>query len=564
MSTASVTVTRNVRVPMRDGTILRADVYRSGPKGKKPVLLIRTQYDKTRVRETYEVDRLARAGYIVVANDIRGRYASEGEYEWQQSFKSRDDLDGYDTVEWAARLPGSTGKVGTFGVSSDAWLQWKLAPTRPPSLKAMFAYSEPARYPDLEEPGTIRPGRRLFWYHNMAAEARRRLGKPGPRTRAEIEYYWFKVDREKWYWFLPWGELPEYITENFTDGFREWLKNPLSDPWRQDETHSEIDVPNCMVTGWYDHVNCCILNYTGMVKNGRTEVARVGQRLIIGHWNHITFGQRKVGDVDFGPRAQFDMRGAMIRWFDYWLKGVNNGVDRDPAVKIFVMGENRWRSENEWPVSRSRDLPLYLSSGGHANTPYGDGRLASKPAARGTEDRYSYDPRDPVMTMYGTGNFTVPTDQRFVSHRNDILVYRTEPLAEETVVTGYPKVFLHVSSSAPDTDFLARLIDVHPKGEARDLCYGLARARYRQSLEKPVFLKPGEIVELPIQLGPVSIRFKKGHSIRVDITSSDFPNFDRNHNTDKDNNFDVELRTADQTIYTGSAHPSRIILPQIL
>jgi uncharacterized protein len=318
-----------------------------------------------------------------------------------------------------------------------------------------------------------------------------------------------------------------------------------------------------MVTGWYDHVNCCILNYTGMVKNGRTERARKGQRLVIGPWNHATFGERKTGDIDFGPRALFDMRGAMIRWFDHWLKGTQNGVDKDPPVKIFMMGENRWRSEKEWPPSRATDLALYLSSNGDANTPFGDGRLSTEPPTTVAMDKYSYDPRDPVMTIYGPKNFTVPADQRIQDHRRDILVYRTAPLTEEVEAVGYPRAVLYASSSAPDTDFFARLIDVHPGGEARDLCNGLVRARFRKSLRRPTFLKPGEVVEFPITLGPVAIRFKKGHSIRVDITSSDFPSYDRNHNTRKDNNFDAELKTADQTVYSGPDFPSRLILPRI-
>jgi hypothetical protein len=397
----------------------------------------------------------------------------------------------------------------------------------------------------------------------MAPDMRRRAGRPGSHTPEEAREEW-KRDREKWLWFLPWIDLPAYVLEDAAEEFREWLRRPHTDPWQLDRLHSEIEVPNLHITGWYDHCNPCLDHFTGMVTHGRTEVARKGQKLIIGPWNHGGgFGKRKIGEVDFGPQAQMDLNAVMVRWFDYWLKGVPNGVDREPAVKLFVMGENKWKSYDRWPPS-SRDLTLFLTSNGEANTPFGDGRLVEEVPPDQNQDRYVYDPRDPVMSLYGERMFTMPADQRALAHRRDILVYQTEPLKEELEVTGYPKVVLYASSSsAPDTDFFARLIDVHPDGEALDICMGVVRARYRESLERPTLLEPGKVTEFTIRLGPTSNRFKAGHRIRLDITSSDFPNYDRNHNTGLDDNADPRLAVAHQTVYHGNRYPSRLHLPWI-
>jgi len=252
-----------------------------------------------------------------------------------------------------------------------------------------------------------------------------------------------------------------------------------------------------------------------------------------------------------------------VRWFDYWLKGKTNGVDREAPVRIFVMGDNRWRDEASWPLKRARRRTLYLSSDGKANTPAGDGKLVDqRPGAEGN-DAYTYDPGDPVPTLFAPGNFTCAMDQRPLSNRLDILVYQTEPLTRRIEVTGVPEVELYASSSAPDTDWVARLIDVAPDGLARDVCMGLVRARYRKGLDKPRLIKPGAVLRYTIRLGPTANAFLPGHRIRLDVTSSDFPNYDRNHNTAADQNADRELAVARQMIHSGKRYPSRIILPWV-
>ena len=551
-----VVTERNVDVPMRDGVILRANVHRPDRGGPYPVLVMRTPYGNKA-----KFDAFVKAGYIVVAQDARGRYTSDGEWESFLRFKTHDGEDGYDTVEWAAKLPGSTGKVGTMGASYNAFLQWRLAPLRPPSLVCMSALSILGRYTDLEGPGTIRPGRRLqWWIFNMSPDRRKRSGR-----QVSEEFKLLTADRgaQKWLWYLPWLELPRGAFEEETEAVHNWLKNPHTDPWKLDEGVKEISVPNFDIVGWHDHCNGDMLLYKTMVKEAKTETARKGSRIIIGPWSHAGRGRRKFGTIDFGPEAAVDTRAMEIRWFDYWLKGKANGVDKDAPVKIFVMGENRWRDEQRWPLERAEDRVFFISSGGKANTPGGDGRMVEEKPSVGGSDRYVYDAADPVLTLHGKSSFTHAADQRPLADRRDILVYQSEPVTERFEVTGNPVVELYAASSAPDTDWFVRLIDVAPDGVARDISLGLVRARYRNGLEKPELITPGESVKYTIRMNATSNAFLPGHRIRLDITSSDFPNYDRNHNTAADQNADATLAIARQTIHHGGARATRIVMPWV-
>lgn len=550
----------DVPATMRDGVVLRANVFRPEGSGAWPVLVMRTPYGK----QGKKFDDYVRAGYIVVCQDARGRYKSDGQFESFYRFKTHDAEDGYDTVEWAAKLPGANGKVGTFGASYNALLQWRLAPLRPPSLVAMAAFSIPARLTDLEGPGTIRPGRRLrWWYTVISPDMRHRSGRPGPQTNADAAKLWADGEGDRLHNFLPWLELPDYVCEEETEAVRYWLRHPQTDPWQLDKGCKDIAVPNLDMIGWFDHCNDSIDFYRTMTWRGRTKAARQGQRLIIGPWGHSTRGKRKVGDFDFGPAAEMSVEQTEIRYFDYWLKGQPNGVDRDAPVKIFIMGTNRWRDEHEWPLKRELPLELFLTSDGPANSAFGGGKLLRKSPARSGQDRYRYDPHDPVPTLWEKISFMVPTDQRPLANRRDILVYQSAPLDAPLEVTGYPKVQLYAASSAPDTDFFARLIDVAPDGTAREVAMGMVRARYRNSLSKPKLLKPGGVTRFNIKLRPTSNMFLHGHRIRLDITSSDFPNYDRNHNTAADQNADATLAVADQTICHGGHWKSKLILPVI-
>ncbi len=422
-----VRIEREVPVRMRDGTVLKADVHRPDDDGTYPVLLVRTPYGKHNMKFTGHVQ----AGYIVVCQDARGRYASAGAYESFMRPTTHDGEDGFDTVAWAAKLPGSNGKVGAFGASYNSFLLWRMAPLRPPALVAMAAQTIPARLTDLEGPGTMKPSRRLAWWLNtMTPDLRRRTNRPGPHTTAQARELWDVGEGRNWMYFLPWLELPRQVFEDETPFVQAWLKAPHQDPWRLHEGCKDIAVPNLDIVGWFDHCNGDMLLFRTMVKEGQTETARKGQRLIVGPWGHASRGQRKFGTIDFGPQAAMKLADVEIRWFDYWLKGQANGVDKEAPVKIFVMGANKWRDEQEWPLSRAQKHELFLTGDGPANTPAGKGRLVARPPVKAGQDRYRYDPRDPVPSLFGFGTFTVATEQKPLGKRQDILVYQTAPLTD--------------------------------------------------------------------------------------------------------------------------------------
>lgn len=549
---------------MRDGVVLRADVYRPAVEGFLPVLLCRTPYHKRSERHVRNAQEMAARGYIVVVQDVRGRHSSDGEYAWMFGDQYREAEDGYDTVEWAAMLPGSTGKVGTFGLSYDAWVQWELARLRPPHLVAMVPVGIGPRLLDLNY-GIFETGRRLRWCYGMAADFRRRDNLPtGPYTREEANERWNQIEREKWCWFLPFDDLPmDEIFYGLAEQLRTYLRHQNVEYWHFPAAHAEVDVPVLGITGWYDRLIGVIDHFNGMCANGRSEETRRSQKLLVGPWGHTTDLTRQVGAVDFGPDAAISYPDLLCRWFDYWLKGIDTGIMNEPPVRRFVMGANRWREERTWPPSDTDYLNYYFHSRGAANTPLGDGTLSRTAPAEEPTDSYRYDPRDPVMSLCAFDMQDAPRDQRPLDHRRDVLVYVTEPLREAIEVTGKVVVKLWAASSAVDTDFTAKLVDVHPDGLALGLCYGIVRAQHRESYVQPSPITPGQIYEYTIELRATSNLFKPGHRVRVDISSSNFPFFDRNHNTGKPFYADAELITATQTVYHDEKHPSKVILPVV-
>ena len=577
---SNVIVERDVKIPMRDKTILRADVFRPANEGTYPVLMARTAYGRNKFHR--EGRHFAGHGYIVVCQDARGRHGSDGVWDgWWDADKTHDDEDGYDTVQWCANarnLPGANGKVGTFGASYNGFLQWRTAATTPPALVCMAAQSIPARYTQLEGPGSIRPGRRLQWWASMTEDVRKRNGDPQ-----------WKYDRDKWLSFVPLGKLPHKQFEHNYKPMMDWLRKPYHDPWALESGIPNVTVPNFDIIGWHDHCNGDILLHRTMIEHAKTEIARTRSRTVIGPWSHTGRGGRKVGAIDFTEEARYDKTAATLRWFDYWLKGKQNGVENQRPFRIFVMGINKWRDEHHWPLKRAETRTLYLTSSGNANTPAGDGRLIEarslsrqnvgrvsanrsptppRSGERGyvpaATDHYRYDPANPVPTLYGKGAFTVPADQKPLANRNDILVYQTEPLSERIEVTGNPVVVLHASTSAYDTDFFCRLIDVSPDGIAVDVSMGLIRAKYRHGrTTPPQLITPNEVIRYEIRLRPTSNVFLPGHRIRLDITSSDFPNYNRNHNIAGNPNFDATFVVAKQTIHHGGEYQSSLQLPWI-
>lgn len=562
-----MTVKRNVEARMRDGTSLQSDVYLPHGKGPFPTLLCRTPYDKGRDIHVEMATKFAERDYLAIVQDVRGRYESDGKF--QPGFFSAQHLDsgdGYDTVQWASQLPWSDGKVGTFGNSYCGWTQWELAHTRPPNLRAMLPQGIAANLLDRELSGVIRLGRILWWTINtLAPDERRRAQDPSSlHTTAAAEQQWNDQDRHKWLWHLPLNDIPDSVMFGMGAHYRSWLMNHTTDFFRFTEKHRDVSVPALSTTGWYDQQIGTIKQFTNMRQHGKTRQARENQYLIIGPWSHTsTDWRRSLGDVDFGPNAEKNYYEIADQWFRCWLRGERNEVAKWPPIRIFVMGANQWRDESEWPLRRTAFTDYFFHSGGSANTVSGNGELSQKPPQKEPQDTYVYDPRDPVMTLFTPNGQHEPRDQGALDRRQDVLQYRTPPLTENLEVTGPITVRLWASSSARDTDFVIKIVDRWPDGFVQELCHGIVRARYRDSLANPSLLEPDRAYEYTITVNPTSNLFKPGHRLEVHVSSSDFPNFDRNHNTGGNDYSEMTLVSAKQTIFHDNARPSRLILPVI-
>lgn len=532
-----------VPVPMRDGVRLSANVFLPASHGRLPAILVRTPYNKgSDLIPNYKafVDR----GYAVVVEDVRGRYDSEGSFEPL----TQEPEDGDDTINWIARQAWSNGKVGMIGGSYLGIAQWKAALRNNPHLKAIFpVVSGDDDYRDrfYSPGGAMKLGHRLEW---LAENVRVRGYEP---------------DFNKFVWHLPLRTADQSATGVSVDSYQRAVAHPAFDSfWRSVSTREHLDqvhIPVFAVGGWYDNYAESDLDaYAALRKTSGVN------RILIGPWPHNM--SYKFPDADFGPAAAVPVRRLQLDWFDQWLMGKDSSLLSTPPVQVFLMGANQWVEEREWPPAAARVKSFYLDSKGHANTLDGDGLLRERPAHREAEDLYIYDPRDPVATRGGAVccNPQVfpwgPLDQRAIERREDVLVYSTPPLPGDLEVVGPVRVVLYVSTSAPDTDFTAKLVDVFPDGAARILSDGILRLRYRESLEKPVAAVPGAVYEVAIDAGVTGNIFLKGHRVRVEISSSNFPKYDRNPNTGGRIADETRLWKATQTIHHGREHPSRLEL----
>ena len=417
-------------------------------------------------------------------------------------------------------------------------------------------------------PGVFRTDRHLQWHIvSMAPDYRRRLGLPGPTTVDEARDRWEQMERQKWVWFLPLDDIPDEVLGGLRPMFRSYLRRHAEDWSGVGHVHGEIDVPIFHQTGWYDRLNGAIEHYAAMVQQGRTAQARANQKLVIGPWTHSSGGTRLQGDLDFGPAAEVPVTDLMTPWFDHWLKGVETGVMTEPAVRYFVMGENRWETADQWPPAGVQPTPFYFRAASGANTFSGDGRLDRVPPSAELPDRYTYDPRDPVMSVLPPIAQDASGDHRVLFLRRDVLYYTSAPVSIPLQIAGPVEARLFITSSAPDTDFTAILLDIAPDAEAgrpgyaQNLATGILRCRYRHGVDQPTPLWPGQVEEISIPLNPVAHSFRPGHRLAVAISSSNFPLFDRNHNTGRDYWSDPDLRVAYQTVFHDAERPSRIVLP---
>ncbi len=580
-----VTVDFDVAVPMRDGVTLRANVYRPAGEGRWPVLLTRLPYGKDFPLGSSILDpvQVARRDFVVIVQDTRGRFASEGAWD---PFRN-EALDGVDTVAWAAQLPYSDGNVGMYGASYFGFTQWSTAIHQPSALKAMvpfITWNDPLNGV-IFRGGALELGTSASWQMSMGLDvlARRYRGNPDPRELGRAFYMLVKeIDAlgTQGYWSLPLKNFAPLERHNVAPAFFDTFEHHMDRDYVSYMTiqgkHDQVNVPTYNIGGWYDiFLKDTISNFTTMRSQGATPEARQS-KLLIGPWTHGGTSN-PIGELNFGFGAgaalidlQIDIMSLQVRWFTQFLKGQETGILSEAPIKLFVMGANIWRDEQEWPLARAVETRYYLHSNGHANTLHGDGSLSATPPESEQGDQYEYDPANPVITRGGALLMTPefpggPFDQRPTEERTDVLVYSTPVLEQDVEVTGPITVHLWAVSSAPDTDFVARLVDVYPNGYAQNLTDGIIRARYRNFAhgEEPSLIAPDTAYEYEIDLWATSNVFKKGHRIRLDVTSSNFPRWDRNPNTGHDFGADAELAIAHQTILHDAAHPSYVLLPVV-
>ncbi len=560
-----VRIEKDVQVPMRDGVTLATDLYIPEAPGRFPALLWRNCYGK----DGYgDMSWYASRGYVVVHQDVRGKHASGGDF-----VHFRDDAnDGFDTDEWIGAQPWSNGKIGLMGGSYLGYTGIAQAVRGSRHLAAMsisvatgdvyngWIYSDGALFLGFAFPwGAVGMNGREFRFQNP-------VPVPWPEIFAHLPLETMDVK----------AGYPNPV-------YREWLRHPRAgDPYWKDVSYEKdiarISIPVLVLEGWYDlFLRGALQDHVLITRDSLSARARRHKHLVIGPWAHeggVRNNAPKAPaagpdrSLDFGPEAAVETRKIYLRWQDHWLKGIDNGIDREPPVRIFVMGENTWRFENEWPLARTRYTKYYFG-GTRANSINGDGTLATAaPAAEQAADSYVYDPASPVPTLGGnTCCSQVPSgpwNQIEAEMRDDVLVYSTPELKTPLEVTGPVKVTLYASSSARDTDWTAKLVDVHPDGYAQNLCDGIIRARYRAGRTAPAdLLEPGRIYEYEIDLWATSNVFLPGHRIRVEISSSNFPRFDRNLNTGEDPMTGTRMAKAEQTIYRSKQRPSHIVLPII-
>ena len=557
-----------VQAKMRDGTILRADIYRPAVEGKFPVLLQRTPYDK-RNEAGFGVKAAAR-GYVVVVQDVRGRYSSDGDW---YPFKNESN-DGYDTVEWAAALPYSNGKVGMFGGSYVGATQMLAAIARPPHLTAICPVVTASNYHDgwTYQGGAFEQWFNESWTSGLAQDS---LSRMIERNTNALNDIWKTPLTDYKLFDVPNASSESKMIQTLAPYFADWLAHPDYDAywkqWSLEEHYSDVQVPILTVAAWYDiFLGGSLRNYMGVKSHGGSDVARKGQRLMVVIGGHAG-GGRKVGDVDFGAAAPFQGDESeddiILSWYDFQLKGLANDYSDSKPVRLFVMGTNQWRYEDDWPLPRAKQTKYYLHSAGKANSAGGDGVLSTASGKAEASDHYQYDPANPAPTIGGPLCCDAkhlkpgPRDQRPVEAREDVLVYSTPALENDLEVTGPVKLELFASSSAVDTDFLAKLVDVWPDGFAQNLTEGIVRARYRDSQEHGTLMNPNQVYKFSIDMWATSNVFKKGHRLRLEISSSNFPRFDRNMNNGGDIVSARKGVAATNTVYHDPEHPSFLLLP---
>jgi putative CocE/NonD family hydrolase len=553
----------DVEVRMRDGIVLRADLLLPNGEGKFPALVYRTPYGKQFALKEYKTfEKAVARGYAVVVQDVRGRYASDGEFVAYQN----EGKDGFDTIEWVAKQSWCDGNVGTFGLSYPGAVQWLAAVENPPHLKAMvpaMTFSTPRNF---FYSGGVFDGSWLDWiWLNIAPDIRKRKNLPGAQTHAEAKESW-KHEHQRLQEFLPLRELPDF--GDVTPFYYEWLAHPPADSWwdwaelrdKYDRVHAAV----LNLSGWYDEAygpDGATTNFNGLMeKRGGEKDPRT--RTIIGPWIHGGQEETRAGEREFGTGAAIDYDELILRWMDHYVRGIENGAEKERRVRLFIMGKNQWRDEDAWPLTRTVIRTLYLRTESNSAR---FGRLNESAGYR-TESANEIvsDSLHPVTdTFEGYGAH----DYRALAGRKDVMVYDSDPLSKDTEVTGPIRVKLVFSTDTPDVDLWARLLDVAPDGTAFNLMspgLDVLRASYRNEKAKPELLTPKQVYEVELNRLLTSNVFLKGHRIRLQISCAFFPHFSRNLQTGESEVTSSETRVAHIQIYVDTNHRSRIELPVIL
>lgn len=565
----TVVLDDEVATPMRDGTVLRADVYRPAGEGPWPTIVVRTPY----MKEVMEIQAryFARRGYAYVVQDVRGRFASPG--EWTPMVNEKPD--GYDTIEWAAAQPWSTGKVGMVGLSYLGWVQWLAAVERPPHLVTIIPNCAPPDpfYNIPYEHGVMHTFGSLWWLGLAATEANADM--TGKRLRELNAKPYDQLLRT-----LPVLALDETVLGGESRLWREWAGHTTHDAYWQRASYleelSKVDLPVLNQSGWFDDDGIG----AKLTMQRMTALGREHQHIIMGPWGHVDTATRDFGGLDFGPEAvSIDLQREFLRWFDRWLKGVDNGIDRQPKVRLFAMGSNRWVSGNAYPLEDTTFEKWYLRSDGHANGSGGDGALVREPGGAAT-DVYVYDPGDATPDL----EFRSPEEwpdmggiadhvaararrqarhERLLTERKDVLVYESEPFVEDATFVGPVSAVLHAATTAKDTDWFVSLVELDAEGKPQPLVQGKVRARFRKSAKRPTLVRPGKIERYELDLWQTGITVRKGHRLRVEVASASFPTWGRNLNTGGDSNAESEHVAATQTIHHSKRYPSYVLLPRV-
>ena len=563
-------------VPMRDGTVTRADLFLPDADGPFAALITRTPYDRTaseNISAPIHAVRAAQDGYAVVIQDVRGRYDSEGEFRPLH----QEIEDGYDSVEWVGAQEWCSGRVGMYGISYGGATQWLAALGRPPSLGAIAPGYTATDYHDgwAWQGGAFELGFNLTWAtgaltHAMWPTLRRRLGL----TEADEDDFLSTKDAlDLAFERMPLSDQPHL--RGLADYYWEWLSHPEYDEYWSEiciqDRLGEIGVPTFSYGGWYDlFMGGTLRGFNGIRHAAPSPELRAAHRLLVGPWVHLRNCPGTVGAYDFGTRAgayHLGLEGKLLDFFDHHLRG--GPAPGAGAVEMFAMGENRWRTYDSFPPPEADEVRLYLRSTGGAGRSMEDGTLNFDPPGDEPADAFVYNPADPAPTMGGGLCCDAawmkwgPYDQRPVEARSDVLVYSTPPLAQDIEITGWVRATLYASTSAADTDFTAKLVDVSPDGDAMNLTDGIVRARYRQGRGPALAVTPGEVVEYDIDMWATSNVFRAGHRIRLEVSSSNFPRFDRNPNTGGDISSEDRMVQAFQTVHHDAERPSHLTISMV-